>query len=371
MPGEIRATDRKWKRLFGALWSRIVSDERLQRLPREPRVIFSDTLDAAVCAEIRWDGPGVVITVSTRFVAEVRTELENHQETLVELASEGGRRTPSSARVVGAVEELLVSFILLHEVTHLVNGHVDWMEARKKARSFDERRLGLFSAASHGPGVTKRPSYKTIVKAYLLESEADCTALQWIVQSTYPAGLKQLLGRKAEVITALPDVERLVGFRLVFTAAWLAVRRMEDSRTAWIDDDSQTHPLPGTRLFSAMSTLIQEYASISSLRFDAKGGAHHTLSAPDVEEIKTCLTRILLPVLVANWNPGDDIVEQEKLEALIRATIPDLPNYMLNRKLTTEVGREVVRMERVRLGMYEELAPFRHFPTMRIRPLTK
>lgn len=367
MPRKKPSAQPKWKRTTHALWRLIVHDERLKRLPPKPTVIFSDKLDATVCAQIQWHD-SVVITISARFIAEVHEELLNYSDALVRLATGPGRRSPRSGRVLKAIEELIVSFIMLHEIFHLVGGHVEWMSSRTELLSFDERRLGLFSASGLGPGVTKRPSYRRIARAYLLESEADCTALQWIVQSTYPPCLKLFLGRKAPVITSLPPVERLVGFRLVFTAVWLALRRMEASRTRWMVRNSPTHPLPAARLFAAVGTLLQEYSSISSLRFDAEGGGHHTLSASDVETMTTFLRRILSPVLVADWNPDKDVVPRESLEALMVRAFPDFANHMLNRRPKTEVGREVVRMERERPGMYKELAPYRYFPVIRLRP---
>src|ERR1700691_6138161 len=116
MPGEIPSTDQKWKRMFCALLRLIVRDERLQKLPPQPTLIFSQELDATVCAQIQWDP--VVITISTGFIAEIRTELLNYGEALMKLASEPGRRNPRSEYVLRAVEELTLSFILLHEIFH-------------------------------------------------------------------------------------------------------------------------------------------------------------------------------------------------------------------------------------------------------------
>lgn len=164
-------------------------------------MIFSNELDASVCAQIEWDDL-VVITISTGFIAEIQGELLNYGHALVKLASEPDRHSPAAERVLEAVEELIVSFIILHEMLHLVGGHVDWMSSRTQLLSFDERKLGLFSAEGRGSSAAKRPSYRKIADMYLLESEADCTAVQWIVQSTFPSGLKRLLGKAPRTCAA-------------------------------------------------------------------------------------------------------------------------------------------------------------------------
>ena len=128
--------------MFQTLWRLIARDERLKRLPPKPTVIFSSELDSTVCAQIEWEN-SVVITISTGFIAEITEELLSYSQTLVILVSEPSRRIPSSERVLRAVEELIVSFIILHEIFHLVGGHVAWMSSQAELSFFDECRLGV------------------------------------------------------------------------------------------------------------------------------------------------------------------------------------------------------------------------------------
>jgi hypothetical protein len=208
-----------------------------------------------------------------------------------------------------------------------------------------------------------------MAEAYFLESEADCCALQWIIQMTMPMSLRRHLGQPVPDFSSLASVQRIVGFRMVLTAAWMTLRRMELNRARWMERTSKTHPLPGARLFLAIGTLLQEYTEISDLRFDLQGGGHHTLTGSDVTTMTTFLREILSPVLTADWNPDEDVVKRGSLEALMVTAFPDFANHMLNRRPQTPVGHEVSRMERVRLRIYPRLARHRYFPVIQLNPL--
>ena len=357
-----------WILTFRSLWRRIARDARLVRTPPTPEIILSNRLAAYRCAQIEW-GNFARIVISARYAAQLRSELREHQQALVTLASlpyRPTRRHPD--RILKVIEQLVVSFVLLHEIFHLMSGHVGLISSGANAQSFDEFSIGMFSAEDRGEKQTDPPSERKMAEAYFLESEADCCALQWIIQMAMPMSLSRHLGQPVPDFSSLAAVQRIVGFRMVLTAAWMTLRRMELNRARWMGRASETHPLPGARLFLAIGTLLQEYSEISELRFDRQGGGHHTLTGSDITTITTFLHEILSPVLTADWNPDEDVVKRGSLEALMVTAFPDFANHMLNRRPQTPVGREVSRMERVRLRIYPRLARHRYFPVIQINP---
>lgn len=358
-----------WVLTFRSLWRRIARDARLVRTPPSLEIIFSNRLAAYRCAQIEW-GNSTRIVISARYAAQLRSELREHQQALVTLASlpdRPMRRHPD--RILEVIEQLVVSFVLLHEIFHLMSGHVGLISSGAKPLSFDEFGIGVFSAENHGGTQTDTPSERKMAEAYFMESEADCSALQWIIQMTLPMSLRRHLGQAVPDFSSLTSIQRIVGFRMVLTAAWMTLRRMELNRARRMERPSETHPLPGARLFLAIGTLLQEYSEISDLRFDRQGAGHHTLTGSDVTTMTTFLHEILSPVLTADWNPDADVVKRGSLEALMVTAFPDFANHMFNRKPQTPVGREVSRMERVRLRIYPRLARHRYFPGIQLDPL--
>ncbi len=366
-----RTIDRLWSRSFSLLWGQIASDPRLRWFPPRPELVLSDSSDPDMVAQISGDAPPR-IEISRAFILDLRTELQVHRESIHSLL-------PSSIQMLGvrprdavaAVEELLCSFVLLHESFHLLGGHLAWLNRSPKDHNleFNEFSLGMSSIGTVSSVSRKRALYGKVAQAYMLETEADCTALQWILQSTYPRTFIRLFGRDAVRINDLPAWKRVGAFRLVTAALWLALRRMERSRATWIAEVSETHPLPGARLLAGIGTLLQEYARISGLKFDDQGGGHHVLSARDAQSMPTFFRRVLKPVLKADWSPGSLFVERGTLEASLLVLLPDYANYLSNLPMRTAAGRELLRMEHVRRTMYKRLAAYRHFPVIELLPL--
>jgi hypothetical protein len=173
------------------------------------------------------------------------------------------------------------------------------------------------------------------------------------------------MGRRA--VTDLPPQKRRTAFRLAVASVWLIIRKLESSRITWLEASGKTHPLPVTRLFMAFGTFLQEYSIISDLEFDDAGGAQHRLSGKDINSMREFLQHILGPVLKADWSPGRGTVPSNSLEGQMRFYFPDFANHMLNREVTTKVGRQIIQMEKARFRMNRTLKPYRFFPTMELR----
>jgi len=55
------------------------------------------------------------------------------------------------------------------------------------------------------------------------------------------------------------------------------------------------------------------------------------------------------------------------LEGQMVFYFPDFANHMLNREVTTAVGRQIIHMERARFRMDRTLKPYRFFPAAQLR----
>lgn len=359
--------ERRWERLFAGAWQTIVKSENLERLAPKVKVRFSPRMDARLCARIEWNR-SVQIVISTKFAEELHRELTELGPTLSGLAFASSKtRKRHGLEVISAVEDLAISFVLLHELFHLLGGHFDWLRLERGIGHFDEQRIGLAFARQGSTRSLGRPSRAALTTSYVLESEADCNAVQWLIQYASLDRLQGLLRLKSPVIGDLPPKERLTAFRLALAAIWLVIRKLEFSRVTWLEHDGKTHPLPVTRLFMAFGTLLREYSEISDIQYDAEGGGQHRLSARDIASIREFLLHVLGPVLKADWSPGSETVSSNSLEGQMRLYFPDFANHMLNREVTTKVGRQMIQMERARFRMDRTLRPFRFFPTAELQ----
>lgn len=306
--------------------------------------------------------------VSARFADNLHEELKRFAPQLTGLAS----RLPSSLQgsqldVLSAVEEVAISFILLHEIFHLMGGHLDWLSKTRKIVHFDEHNLGLAFADRSSTASKKGPSRSSFITSYVLESEADCNAIQWLIQYAALGQFQKLLRTNRAPVMDFAPRQRRVAFRLTLAAVWLVIRRMEATRAIRMQSSRKTHPLPITRLFMAFGTFMQEHSVISDIQFDEEGGGQHKLSDEDVRSMRDFLQQVLSPVLKTDWNPGSAAVPAKSLEAQMTLYFPDFANHMLNREVETVVGREMLQMERARFRMDRTLKPFRYFPVAELR----
>jgi hypothetical protein len=193
-----------------------------------------------------------------------------------------------------------VSFILFHEMFHLMGGHLDWTSRHRGLAHFDEQRLGLaFSARLPERGST-RSGRSDLSTSYVLESEADCNAIQWLLQYAELSRLRELLRSKGQPVTDWAPLKRQTAFRLILAAVWLIIRKLESSRITWLQPSGRTHPLPVTRLFMAFGTFLREYSSISDLEYDEAGGGQRRLTGRDVTSMREFLLHAMGPVLKAD-----------------------------------------------------------------------
>jgi hypothetical protein len=272
---------------------------------------------------------------------------------------------------LSAIEELAISFVLLHELFHLMGGHLDWLAKKRNIARFDEDSLGLAFESRFANGSKAGPTRASLVTSYVLESEADCNAIQWLMQHASLGRLSKLLRTNQAPVMDFTTPQRRVAFRLALGAVWLVIRRMEASRALQMQSRRNTHPLPITRLFMAFGTFVQEYSVISEIHFDDDGGGQHTLSDKDVRSMRDFLKLVLSPVLKTDWNPERSTVPMNSLEGQMTQYFPDFANHMLNREVTTDVGREMLEMEKARFRMDRTLKPYRYFPTAELKRMKR
>jgi hypothetical protein len=358
-----------WLNRFSAVWREVCNDRQILDVPPDLSFQLSNRLSSRRAARIS-GSKRIVIEVSARFVLDLENGLSDVQSALADLlydSSVAERLDP--AEVLELFREFTSTFVILHEIFHLIAGHVGWILRKQSSLGFDEQGLGLQSKPNRQREASSYLPYSAAADAYLLESEADCTAAQWMILSMSQPTLQRLLGTRTRTIMTFPKQRRVVAFRLVVASLWLVIRRMESARRKIIENSSKTHPLPATRAFIVFGECLRAYSVVGDVRYDSRGGGQHTLSGEDVRSMDEFLKKVLRPVLQSDWNPGSESLPPSSLEAQLLHYFPDFANHLLNRPVETAVGREMLRMERTRFRMDRSLRPFRYYRAAELKRL--
>lgn len=361
------ASNRRWQRMFDQAWDGLVADDRLIVTPRRPTLSLQTSAHDDFMAKISGRRE-LTLAVAPGFAEAVEQEVNAHASILAGVVL--GKPTVRAGvrqSVVGAAADLAVLFVMYHELSHLIGGHVDWLAARPSrshSSAFDEVRLGVADASAKRESVV---SVRTIREAYYLEVEADGTGLQALMQSKPPASLTRLITGWKEPVADATGTERLVTFRLLMAVTWLVIRLTEVRRDPRISGVSPTHPRPAARLLSAIATLLEQYAVLTELRADAAGQLVQQLSAQQADDSRTFINHILAPIMRADWARGKTAhLSPGSISTILPDIVRDLLNLLLVRKAMTPAGIELERLERLRRYMNRVLAPYRYMRTRMI-----
>ena len=306
------------------------------------------------------------IRIWKRFAAAIEAGITEQSRVIATAAFD--RRQTSQTLTSAAVStcvDAAARFVILHEMFHLLSGHVGLLRARagKKRSAFDELSIG---AGRSGAGGASEPD---LLQAYYLEIEADNTALQWLMQEE-PLDVVSTMKRRREAPVAdLTGRERVIGFRLLVATIWLVIRHLE-ARRSKRTKRSDSHPLPAARVLAAIGTIGEQFAELTELRSDREGQMHQVLSAAQADALRVLFRQVLRPVMTASWSH-----RKARPFSGINRTLPllivDLAALLQFREPTLPPGIELRKLERLRLEMTRTLAPHRIFSTRPIEEGTQ
>ena len=212
-----------------------------------------------------------------------------------------------TSMVTDAVESIVVSFVVLHEVYHILAGHLnvglDDEPSRGHLYAVRESSLGFSAAVELGTPI----DVHRLRRCYYQEHEADNSALQCLMQLPVLEPVADLIGAievedDQDGTPARPcemtGIHQLVMFRLLAASSWLIVQLVEFKRNFALRKSFDEYPLSSARLLSALSTLLEEFAGLSVTSVDASGAGFHTLSDEGIAEIRRYLPLVLKPLAV-------------------------------------------------------------------------
>lgn len=350
---------------FGQWLQTIHASALLRRRPGTPTLRISTDPENRQTALI-WPRARPEIEVFSGFLHEIRADVEANGEAVAaaclgDVPAEQARAMQPA--LIGAVLHLSHSFVLLHELFHILCGHADESRQARGALALDEVHLGL-----DAPGAAP-PADDEVLMAYYRELEADDTAIQWLIHAVPLEPLAPVLvspasGRRAprRSMGLSQGRARVVSFRMLLVTLWLMIRLFERKRGAALRAHGARHPLPAARLLAAIATALEEYARADGWRMDASSGKKvQTLEDRHVKSMRGFFRQVLKPVLVAPWAGLVVRLDDDGWETSPLWIAMETGNLLLQRPPETEPGMELERLERLRPRMLARLEAYRYF----------
>lgn len=268
--------------------------------------------------------------------------------------------------------DLSASFVLLHEVSHILCGHLGelWSSAKNKQRAlpFDEAYLGMEADNVKDTAAAPFLADDMIFRRYYREIQADNTALQEIMRSSPRAPIKDFLSilglPPPQHTSSMAEMEgngRIAAFRLLIATSWLIVRLVERKRDVKIRERCKEHPLPGARLLAAVCTVAEQFAELTELTIDEVGRKVQSLSSENAENLTIFLRQVMRPILKAPWPVRNTSAASEGYEVFSIWILKELGNILGQRGPETPPGKELERLDGLRREMNKRLAAHHYF----------
>jgi hypothetical protein len=352
-------------------WLRVLrSHGELSRPLYETVLEVIETPVVTLTAQI-WPEEPLRIELSRRFVDEISGFNSRRQDLIVRSCLYGIEYDPSNAGtadwIVEVVNELLLSFVILHEISHVLCGHVDERVASSGAAklAFEEHTLNVESGVDQVCDSSGSP-VQAVRESYYMELEADNCALQCLSQLPLPMMSIELLSsfedeNEAIESTSIDEcggVGKVVGYRLLLVVAWQIIQLMEARRGPDLRKRFADHPYPGARLLAAISTLLEGFASLA---VDKAGDRTLTLDESTSSDMKLFNEEVLKPVLKQDWPVRDESDAFSGVETFPLWVAKETLNLLNQETPETDSGRELEELNSVRRQMLERMSRYRYY----------
>lgn len=349
-------------------WGTLRTSAMLRRIPRIRAPRFVDDRAAAGLAVVSFRAPHT-IDISRRLLRDVAAELRSNRAIVrtAVLADVSDRSNHSrhnlDAIVTQCILDLSASFLIIHELFHILGGHVGAARARRAGQG-----VGMYALVDASSDIASRGATpETAIRAYYREVEADNSALQWMMLAEPRRSIRTLLAAVSSAdattctcIALLDDGPgRFTVFRALVTALLLMIRILERRRGAQIRAAAPEHPYPATRLLAGLFTLMEQFVEITKPAIDRRGRKTQRLSDVQAQGMRQFFRTVLSPVLKLPWSSRDRAAAHSGYESFAPLIVLELGNILLGREPATAPARELARIEGLRHEMISDFAPHR------------
>jgi hypothetical protein len=367
----MRSLDIAWRDMLARFSATIASLDVVVGLVKPlPTFELARSSDSRITAQVRQPRPSsVVIEIGAQFLADLSARIEgidaDDLDVLLALEDRENPLTAADARIV--LHAMAEQFIVHHDLFHVLGGHV----AHDLAASGASARAALaFSEPNalrlgQAPGDTGSAMAPELELSLYRELEGDDSALQLLADHCAFEDLAASLDIPPAPVAAYDGDARVIGFRLLFAAAWLVLLALEPARDEFADE-SGTHPWPAARLLSLLFTLLQHFVGPAPMREDERGQQFMTLSAATLDSVRGYLMDVVRPTMkfvVAQADGARVVALFEQADPgrsdLFADVLLDLKGLFLDQEVRTPAGRQLLALLVRRSHFRQLFAPYR------------
>lgn len=238
------------------------------------------------------------VRVSGHFLAQIYKTVKAHEKMTMDMMGVGGERVFDATLmdpddVLDTVFKMAIHFVLLHELFHVLFGHM-YLTKDNNGQLFMSERSDL---------VGEQNSDK-INRYYFLELEADNSAIEWMIAFTEIGDVSKLLERckligagKGTSLSELDYPAKQFAYKLLFISVWLVIALFENDRLDPTPDQAASHPMPKVRLITAIHSMIKFYALLS-VESRGEQGLFVKLDDPEIESIHEFTEAVSAPFII-------------------------------------------------------------------------
>lgn len=354
------------RELFG-FWMRVIRENDV--LCKELRPINLKIVDDTTGKFTARVSPGESfdIEISAVFLDEIVQWVENSENSLMAACLKGleSERNHIEKRVVfDALSESVISFVLLHEIFHVLAGHID--------RYCSDTSLGLFAFDETGQSLENDDPESAISSEHILqelyccELEADNCAIQCLAQMPLPPHFLDFLtdvGPGEERHAELEEMEGasvvdVVMYRVLLISVWMMVKILEHKLGSRLAKRSKRHPYPGARILAAIASIMEEFCNLD---LPASGPKTFTLDHHAVAQINLFIDQVMEPVLKQPWPLMFSDLAEAGVETFAPWVIKESFNLLFDKPVETTAGKDVRLLNKIRVDMVNSLSQYRYY----------
>lgn len=254
---------------------------------------------------------------------------------------------------LNTVYDVAVHFVLLHELYHVYEGHLDYLAERHSRNVYSETERCF---GGDDPGLDQQT-------AYYLEMEADSSALVSLLIHINFHGILEIVSKfdtpesDAVFVQELTGQTRIASYRIVLCAIWIVGVLMETNRPESVDNG-----FPLARMLSLVSTLMSWYVETNELQENEKGELLQNLSQHQVNKLNEYLEQVAKPVISQLWffhhssATGSAFSTPAELEQFLR----DLQSLLLRQTSSSPSVQHILNCEILRANAESRLSTYRY-----------
>lgn len=283
---------------FNILKQQLLSGEHFVRQPPVVQLQFVDNGSLNASVSVDFDD-NLILSIDDTLLLQLFTHIDTQRDAIFSLSDLDSDDELMQQLILEQVYNFALYFVLLHEVYHLLGGHLGYICARGRGSRLSEEDVSQ---------AEQKYDIKQLL-AFYFEFEANAHALITLVNDLNFGDIERLLLTskvskekipESPVLMELSGPGRTEAFKLLLCANWMVIVLLEAQQKT-----SVNHPAPPSRLLAITSTMLAWYCELDEITVNEQGAMTQEVDEPIIDTIEHFLFHVARPVIVNMWSFPD------------------------------------------------------------------